>query len=258
MIFALLLRIIERLIGLVRNVVIEATRAVNSQAVGCLGVTSAGAVAVAVFVVKIWPLVSPLPLPDLVRTLTPTFGLPPAQFLSPRIPEDDQRRLLALFYDIAANRFWANLDSRAQVSTGQWLLDLLPSFDKPEIIPPDRRPVDNRGFVSGGSSSPILKYRPPGDYPSPNEGYDDPHVAVDLAEMRYILRKYTQAIIETAPPQTSTEIFDEADLQIKRMNAIARGDMVEYNRLLEAHRRLYREHNINPCTSGFFPQGCAK
>jgi hypothetical protein len=56
----------------------------------------------------------------------------------------------------------------------------------------------------------------------------------------------------------STSIsFNEADLQRQRLNAVNSGDIETYNRLIDKHRLLYKQHGIDPCRSGFFPQGCS-
>lgn len=48
----------------------------------------------------------------------------------------------------------------------------------------------------------------------------------------------------------------EARLQRERLAVIARGDTSEYNRLIGRHRELYALRGVDPCKSGFFPQGC--
>jgi hypothetical protein len=55
---------------------------------------------------------------------------------------------------------------------------------------------------------------------------------------------------------TSTS-FNEADLQRQRANAISSGDIETYNRLIDEHRLLYKQHGVDPCMSGFFPQDCS-
>jgi hypothetical protein len=62
--------------------------------------------------------------------------------------------------------------------------------------------------------------------------------------------------ISNAPVRAPT-ILNEASLQRQRMNALSRGDMDTYNRLIQQHRALYRENNVDPCASSFFPQGCS-
>jgi len=57
-----------------------------------------------------------------------------------------------------------------------------------------------------------------------------------------------------APKQSAT--FDEASLQRERMNASISGDMDRYNQLIEQHRTLYKARGVDPCRSGFFPEGC--
>lgn len=56
----------------------------------------------------------------------------------------------------------------------------------------------------------------------------------------------------------ASDVLNEGDLQAKRLAAIARGDIGEYNRLIEEHKALYKKHGIDPCASGFFPQGCSQ
>lgn len=48
----------------------------------------------------------------------------------------------------------------------------------------------------------------------------------------------------------------EARLQRQRLEAISQGDTDSYNRLIQEHREVYSQHDVDPCTSGFFPQGC--
>jgi hypothetical protein len=50
--------------------------------------------------------------------------------------------------------------------------------------------------------------------------------------------------------------FDEGALQRARMQAISNGDMDAYNRLIQKHIEIYKQHGVDPCKSGFFPQGC--
>jgi len=50
--------------------------------------------------------------------------------------------------------------------------------------------------------------------------------------------------------------LDEGALQRQRMDAIISGDMNRYNQLIEEHRALYKKYGVDPCKSGFFPQGC--
>jgi hypothetical protein len=50
--------------------------------------------------------------------------------------------------------------------------------------------------------------------------------------------------------------FNEGALQAARLAALGRGDVLGYNRLIEEHRALYKQHGIDPCKSSFFPQGC--
>lgn len=52
--------------------------------------------------------------------------------------------------------------------------------------------------------------------------------------------------------------LDEVQLQRERLDAAMALDMPRYNRLIEAHKRLYKEHGVSPCKSVFFPQGCSE
>lgn len=269
MLYGLILRLVyyvRQIFAWIRSVVLQAVRIAHSQSVGCLGITLAGAIAVSTFVVKVLPVVTnwmfpPPPTPEaILRASVPLFGMPPQEFLSPRISDTDRRRLLSLFYEIEAIRWKSNLDARARISTGQWLLDLLPRLDKPDMPEPDFRPLDKRGLVSNARPEPVLKYGPHNHLPA--EDYEDPQIGVDLAEIRYIWRKYrTPEIRGTGPelrPATPRETLDESALQAQRFAAINRGDTAEYNRLVEEHRKLYQRYGVDPCTSGFFPQGCSR
>jgi hypothetical protein len=59
-----------------------------------------------------------------------------------------------------------------------------------------------------------------------------------------------------AAKKSKSDPLDEAALQRERMNAITSGNMDRYNELIQQHRKLYKLHGIDPCKSGFFPQGC--
>lgn len=50
----------------------------------------------------------------------------------------------------------------------------------------------------------------------------------------------------------------EAALQRERLDAIIGGDSASYNRLVQEHREIYGSHGVDPCQSGFFPQGCSR
>jgi hypothetical protein len=61
----------------------------------------------------------------------------------------------------------------------------------------------------------------------------------------------------SSPTPLAEDYVDwEEDLQAQRVRAAQRGEMSEYNALVEKHRRIYAERNVDPCTSGRFPQGC--
>jgi hypothetical protein len=64
-----------------------------------------------------------------------------------------------------------------------------------------------------------------------------------------------QSVRSSSVPR-STESIDEAAMQRARLNTITSGDIARYNQLIEEHKVLYRKHGVNPCKSGFFPQGC--
>jgi hypothetical protein len=57
-------------------------------------------------------------------------------------------------------------------------------------------------------------------------------------------------------PNSSPPPEWEARLQRERMQAIIENDSNRYNRLIQEHRKIYSQYGVNPCTSGFFPQGC--
>lgn len=61
----------------------------------------------------------------------------------------------------------------------------------------------------------------------------------------------------SASNKNPSEPLDEAKLQADRLQALANGNMGEYNRLINSHRALYAQHGISTCASGFFPQGCS-
>lgn len=45
-------------------------------------------------------------------------------------------------------------------------------------------------------------------------------------------------------------------LQQQRMDAAASGNMDLYNRLLQLHADIFRQHGLRPCESGYYPGGC--
>jgi hypothetical protein len=59
---------------------------------------------------------------------------------------------------------------------------------------------------------------------------------------------------ESKPTANAVAPIDEVAMQAERLQSI--GNITKYNRLIEEHRKIYRDHGIDPCTSGFFPQGC--
>ena len=67
------------------------------------------------------------------------------------------------------------------------------------------RHIGKRGFVTGGPSQPFLKYRPPNDLPA--EANDDPHLAVDLLEMRHILAEIPAARVALPPPSPGAGVM---------------------------------------------------
>jgi len=240
-----------------------------SQSVGCLGLTGTGAVAIAALVVNVWPILFPAHLSpaELVRIETPVFGLPPAQILNPRgFSEADQARLLVLFYDVSAKRWLTSFDSAKRLATGQWFLDLLPNLHGPEFVEPDySTPIDKRGYTQNSNPAPVLRYRGSEDQPGVNYFVDE-----DLREIRFILHRYSTpefvrgepsgpTIRAEPPPATlNAQPLDEGALQAARtkalVDAMSSGDMTQYNRLVEEHRKAYLQHGADPCRSGFAAQ----
>ena len=58
------------------------------------------------------------------------------------------------------------------------------------------------------------------------------------------------------PSERKSSALDEGALQAQRLSAITSGNIDRYNQLIEDHIALYKQHGIDPCQSGFFPQGC--
>jgi hypothetical protein len=63
----------------------------------------------------------------------------------------------------------------------------------------------------------------------------------------------------TISPDSSNVISNtnplwEQELQAQRLAASPR----DYPALLEKHREIYRRLGVNPCTSGYFPEGCSQ
>jgi hypothetical protein len=62
--------------------------------------------------------------------------------------------------------------------------------------------------------------------------------------------------LEADPTTEPASSFDEAALKKERYEAITGGDTIRYNQLIEEHRALYKQFGVDPCKSGFFPEGC--
>jgi hypothetical protein len=121
-------------------------------------------------------------------------------------------------------------------------------------VKPEFRVLDRRGFAAGARPEPVVRY--PGGAASDGADYD---ALAAIAEMQYILRKYLAPELRgTSPEIRPTDSLNEASLQAQRMRALQVGNMTEYNRLIEAHRNLYRTRGVDPCRSAFFPQGCSQ
>src|ERR1017187_3894272 len=173
-----------------------------SLIIGIIGVTTVAVEEVPT--ITSWVLPPPPTPTETVRLFAPTFGGPPAEFLDSRIPANDQSRLLALYYNLQAMQFFSNLDKRAYYSTGQFVLDLLPS--RTEFVKPEFRVLDRRGFAAGARPEPVVRY--PGGAASDGADYD---ALAAIAEMQYILRKYLAPELRgTSPEIRPTDSLNEA------------------------------------------------
>jgi hypothetical protein len=91
---------------------------------------------------------------------------------------------------------------------------------------------------------PILVHDP--SYPTISE--HAPNDGVIVHDPNFPLPKNPSDVIASTDPEW------EQTLQKQRMEA----DPSEWPALIQKHLEVYKQLGVNPCTSGFFPQGCSQ
>lgn len=218
-----------------------------AAAAGCFTATTLMALLLAL-IVFIGIVISSLVIPLLVYNGLPTPSMPagaPSFWRSgPRLVPDYQR------YQRAADAAYDfNTDFGDRPLSGEAVLGL---HNPAAEAPPQGRAAENSLFKPKPEA--ILRTEaPPLGAPSPRPGLSGPSPSTaKIPDTHYSVDR-SEGIVTNA-----TAPLDEARLQAQRVEAAMSGDVARYNRLVEEHKRLYKERGVDPCQSGFFPQGCSR